>query len=328
MTNMRQPRGYGRNVPNYQELCEGVRPTDTAAPRVAYTGLPHVRVDETHHDPIVLDPGTIVGRVSYTGAATTLFGTIVPCILPTGTVFTFAAGITGVQVSVNSGLSVTPLVSEPSVVLRINGSAEGATYWGLQDGTSGNISNIGYVKPMGVISQPIYSFFLQAAYTNYTRNVNVPLVTDYVIMVPATNPEEHAIRDGDVVVVGSGEHYGIGWTNTNVVKAGRYARYNPNWAFADERAVGRCLKKIRIATTSTTSAGTVLSTDTGNVTLTAEAQAEFKGLAKVQTVPGLGLSGSGTAGIPSNLLDATLDSGANYPGSTKCYWALVILIRL
>lgn len=315
---IRIPRGYERNVPNYQELCEGVRPVDTAAPRTAYTGLPHVRHDKQHDDPIVIDAGTIVGRVSYTGASSTLWNTVVPALMPTG--------LTGAAAGV--GMHFTPTLAESAVVLRIKGTSEASETWNLPGSASGDITNIGVVKPIGVAYNPVYSFILQSQFTNYDRSVNIGVVTDYVVMVPATNAEEHAIEDGDVVVVGSGDYYGAGWESTYTYpRAGRYAKYNQNWAYAQERIVGRCLKKIRIATSSS-SAGTKLSTEATSVTLTTEAQAEFGALDKVQTVPGLGLTGSGTQGIPARLLDATLDDGSNYPGSVKCYWALVLLIRL
>lgn len=297
---MRQPRGYERNRPNYLEVCEGVRPTDTAAPREAYTGLPHVREDKHHDDPIVLDAGTLVGYVSYTGSPA--FGKVVPAVLPTATG-----------------------VAESAVDLSIAGATND---WGLPDSTSGDI-NVGNVKPLGVVSAPVYSFILQSNYTNYTRNVNIPIVTDYVIMVPAVNAEEHSIRAGDMVGLGSGDHYGIGKaaTSTTNYLAGRYASFDSTWAFASERVVGRCLKKIRLATSSTTTTGTILKNDLNNITLTTEATAEFGQLNRVQTVPGLGLTGSGTKGIPATLLDATLDDGNQSP-SGKSYWALVLLIRL
>lgn len=302
---IRIPRGYARNRPNYQELCEGVRPVDSAMPRAAYTGLPHVRIDEVHHDPIVIDPGTIVGYVSWTGASATALGTIVP-----------------------AHLTSTTGTSESAHQLKIYGSSEAASNWSMPAGASGNLS-LGWVKPIGVVFQPIYSFILNSLYTNYSRNVNIGIVTDYVIMVPATNLEEAAIRAGDVVVLGSGNHYGAGWGNEYTYKmAGRYARYDSTWAFANERVVGRCLKKIAIATTSTSTAGTKLNDDLANITLTTEGAAEFQDLDKVQTVPGLGISGSGTKGIPAWLLDARLDDGNQVGSGSKTYWALVILIRL
>lgn len=304
---MRTPKGFERNRPNYQELCEGVRPTDTAQPREAYTGLPHVRIDTYHDDPIVIDPGTIIGRVSWTGAGSTMLGKVVPAVLPTSTG-----------------------TAEADVNLKIKGTTEAEDSWGLPDGTSGEL-DVGFVKPLGVAYQPIYSFILQANYTNYTRNVNIGFVTDYVVMVPAINAEEHAIRDGDVVVLGSGDTYGAGWSSTTMsttdYRAGRYARYDADWAFANERVVGRCLKKIRLATSSS-SEGTKLSSDLDNITLTSEASSEFQDLDKVQTVPGLGLSGSGTKGIPAYLLDATLDDGTNHSSGNASFWALIILVRL
>lgn len=316
---LRIPRGFERNVPNYQELCEGVRPVDTAAPRTAYTGLPHVRIDQNNYDPIVIDAGTIVGRVSWTGAAAGLLGTIVPAILPTGLNNTTGAN--------NTVINFSPVSGASSVKMGIKGTSDANTDWGLPGGTAASLTT-GPVKPIGVVYQPIYTFLFNSSLTNYVRNVNLGVVTDYVVMVPAVNAEEHAIQDGDVVMLGSGNLVGAGWgSDYDYPKAGRYAKYNSNWAYANERVVGRCLKKIRIATTSSTTAGTKLSADIANVTLTTEASTEFGSLDKVQTVPGLSLQGSGTKGIPSKLLDATLDDGSNYP-STKCYWALVLLIRL
>lgn len=300
---LRVPRGYEKNVKPYQELCEGVRPVVSATPKEAYTGLPHVREDKHHDDPIVIDAGTIVGIVSWTGATAGTVGKVVPAVMPSSTG-----------------------TAEADVALSIVGATND---WGLPDSTSGSIS-VGVVKPMGVVSAPVYSFYLNYAYTNYKRNVNIPIVTDYVVMVPATNSEEHAIRAGDLVGVGSGDHYGIGKAATSVTNllAGRYARYNADWAYAQERIVGRCLKKIRMATTSTSTTGTVLKNDLANITLTTEGTAEFGDLAKVETVPGLDLAGSATKGIPSFLLNATLDDGTNDASATKSYWALVLLIRL
>ena len=58
---LRIPRGYAVNRPYFREVSEGVRPNSQAAPRLPHTGLAHVRVDEVHHDPIVIDAGTIIG---------------------------------------------------------------------------------------------------------------------------------------------------------------------------------------------------------------------------------------------------------------------------
>ena len=48
----RTPRGYAVERPSYQELSEGVRLEASAVPTEAWSGLPPVRVDEVHHDPV------------------------------------------------------------------------------------------------------------------------------------------------------------------------------------------------------------------------------------------------------------------------------------
>ncbi|MHA2063615.1 MAG: hypothetical protein ACXABY_04445, partial [Candidatus Thorarchaeota archaeon] len=270
--------------------------------REAYTGLPHVRVDEYHHDPIVIDAGTIVG-IPTGGVAVAKF---VPAVLSSGATY-FTGGAVGAAQN-----------------LKIFGSTEASTTWGLPAGASGDLT-VNYVKPMGVVFQPIYSFYLETRFTNYKRTHSVGIVTDYVIQVPATNTEEVAIDYGDVVMLGTGNHYGAGWTDpydTHKI-AGRYAKFDRTQDWGHERVVGRCLKKLLLGSTSNTGANETLATaiTNGTFTISAAASAEFSDLDKVQTVPGLGLSGSGTSGIPAYFLDARSDGDDNF-------YALTILVRL
>lgn len=296
---IRIPRGYARNIPYFREICEGVRPHVSDLPLEAWTGLPHVRIDEHHHDPIVLDPGTIVGI--GTGAASVGGGYLLPTTLESG-----AAGL-----GIATGLMIA-------------GSNDANTTWGLPNGTATRVA-CGFVKPIGVIYQPIYSFILQANNSNYKRVANVGVLTDYVISVPAVNSEETAIFAGDVVMCGTGNHYGAGTSSTFTTNklAGRYARYSSSAAFANERVVGRCLKKLELGTLSGASGGELLADviTSSSFTISTAAAAEFANLAKVQTVPGLGLSGSGTSGIPAYLLGARC-------GSDGKFYALTLLIRL
>lgn len=293
---LRQPRGYARNIPSYREICEGIRPTFQDTPLEAYTGLPLVRTDEVHHDPIVIDPGTLVGVC--TGFASAMQGKVFPCVFGTG--HTIPTG------------------------LVIAGTTESNTNWGLPTSTTAYI-NCGFIKPLGVVYQPIYSFILQSNYTNYKRNVNLGVLTDYVISVPAVNDEEVLIEAGDLVMVGSGHSYGIGVTstyNTNKL-AGRYARYSSSALYAAERVVGKCYRKLLLGTASAASTGDTLESaiTAGTFTISTAATTEFANLAKVQTVPGLGLSGSGTSGIPAYLLTARCDASKNF-------YALTLLIRI
>lgn len=294
---LRQPRGYARNIPSYREISEGIRPTFQDTPLEAYTGLPIVRSDEVHHDPIVIDPGTLVG-VS-TGYLAATVGKVFPCTMGTG---------------------VTPSG------LWIQGSSDSNTTFGLPSTTSVNIS-CGIVKPLGVVFQPIYSFILQSAFTNYKRTANVGVLTDYVISVPAVNDEEVLIEAGDLVIVGTGVHYGLGVDGTasysTTKLAGRYARYSSSLNLAAERIVGKCYRKLLLGSASAASTGDTLASaiSAGTFTISTAATTEFANLAKLQTVPGLGLSGSGTSGIPAYLLTARCDASKNF-------YALTMLIRI
>jgi len=318
---LRIPRGYAVNRPYFREVSEGVRPNSQAAPRLPFTGLAHVRTDEVHHDPIVIDAGTIIGIM--TGATGQMgagahaqtsqqkafvaanSGFFVPAMLGTGT------------------LADTTQKDNQSVLINI-GTTEGSTTWGTAgaSGAAHNV-NVGNVKPMGVVTQPVYSSYLTTAFTNYKRQHSLGFVTQYVIQIPATNVEEAEINAGDLVGVGSGVHHGIGVTDPYDTQrlAGRYMKFRPTVAFAQERIVGRCLKKTLIGTT-TSAAGTLLADSLSTFTIAADLQAEFVGLERVQTVPGLaGLSGSETKGVPSFLLGARADV-------TQRFWALTLLISI
>lgn len=302
---IRVPRGYEVQRPYYNELCEGVRPVAGATAREAWTGLAHTRVDEHHHDPIVLEPGTLVG-ISTTGAGgiAGAAGKLVPALMGTGT-----AAFDGELDQVGS-----------------------ANTWGLP--TTSASTAVGVVKPVGVVYQPVYSFILNSLYTNYVRNTAVGVVTDYVIQVPVVNDEEAAIDAGDGVMLGSGTSHGIGvaasdqWSSTKL--AGRYARVaDAATILGDqdardtigERTVGRCLKKILLGTATGTTAGDTLADSLANFTISAEANTEFAQLNKVQTVPGLNLTGSGTKGIPGFYLGARADASGRF-------WGMTLLIRL
>lgn len=300
----RTPRGYAVNRPPYQELSEGVRPEHRAVPAEAWTGLPPVRVDEVHHDPIVIDAGTIVGIASGGSAS----GKIFPAHAATGTI-------------------------------HLAFTSDDHTNWSLTDqgAQTAEILTDGPVAPLGVCYQPIYSFMLQEVWTNYKRNDNVGFVTDYLIQVPAITTREHAIQYGDLVAVtsagGDGSvpfavgsdavdaEYGRVGELTQVNELiGRFERYYPE---SDNGArmrfvIGRCVGVVQFATGT---ASTKLADDYSNISLTTQGTAEFKGLDKVQTVPGLSVAGSGTSGTPGWLRDARSDAAGNYV-------MLNILVRL
>ena len=300
---IRVPRGFEVSRPYYNELCEGVRPVAGATAKEAWTGLAHTRVDEQHHDPIVLEPGTIVGMV--TGGNALAAGKLVPAVLGTG-------------------------YADAGNLIQYGSS----NVWTLPT-TSGSAA-VGRVKPIGVCYQPIYSFVLQSIYTNYTRNTAVGVVTDYVIQVPVVNSDEALIEPGDAVMLGSGKRHGIGFTGALANStfetwtagfhlAGRYAAvktYAATYNDIHDRVVGRCLKKVYLGIGGAgTVQGDMLADKLSDFTISTEATSEYSHLAKIQTVPGLTLSGSGTKGIPGFFLGARADAN-------KKYWGMTLLIRL
>jgi hypothetical protein len=298
---IRIPRGYDVNRPYYNELCEGVRPVAGAIAKEAWTGLAHTRVDELHHDPIVLEPGTLVGMV--TGGNAVAAGKLVPAVLGTG-------------------------YADAGNLIQVGAS----NVWSLP--TASGSHAVGRVKPLGVVYQPIYSFMLQALYTNYTRNTAVGVVTDYVIQIPAVNSDEWLIEPGDAVMLGSGKRHGIGFMSPNPTYtsheagfhlAGRYApvkTYASTYNDIHDRVVGRCLRKVKLGVGGdNTVQGDTLVDKLSDFALDSAAQQEFSFLEKIQTVPGFKLTGSGTKGVPAYYLGAKADSN-------KEYWGLTLLIRL
>ena len=318
---IRKPRGYSVNRPPFVEVCEGARPNIQALVLEAWTGLPIVRLDDHHNDPIVLDAGTIVGVATGTMGSTSIEGTLMPAA--------WSSGISGSY-------------SSSAWTMRF---ASTDTTWGFPGADKTDV-NIGNVKPIGVVFQPIYSFYLQQYFTNYKRTESVGVVTDYVIQIPAITDDEHAIRAGDIVCVAPGQFdYGLSGSVTLNKLAGRFQRRAQilvdlagghragaallnvpsgaqvqHAAELDEFIVGRCLKSFKFATGT---ASTKFQTDSNNgaTTVTAAAKNEFVGLDKVQTVPGMALAGSGTGGVPGHLLGGYADSSGNYR-------ALTILVRL
>lgn len=303
MANFRIPRGYeATRRPGYQEISEGVRPEVSAVPLEAWTGLSPVRVDELHDDPIVIDAGTVIGIA--TG------GLAVGKAFPAHNIAT-GGGLDGTDATLGGvGNNLT-----------FKFSSDDQTKWGIALNETQSVATVtaGPVKPLGVCYQPIYSFQLQNTFINYTRNVNVGFVTDYMIQVPVLTAEEGEINAGDLVMINNtATEYGrIADLSSPSQLMGRYKKWDGTASFLD-LVVGKCINRVTFATGT---AAATLASDIDNISLTTAGQAEFKDLDKVQTVPGLGLSGSGTKGVPAWLTKAVADGAGNYD-------FLTILVRL
>jgi hypothetical protein len=204
--------------------------------------------------------------------------------------------------------------------------------WGLPT-ASGEVVGMGIVKPLGVCYQPVYSFALQATYSNYTRTANVGFVTDYVVQIAARTTAEHAIMTGDVVCVADGHFEQGSFATTAIQAAGqagsfkRLADVTPpapsvlrigDLALAQEMVVGRCLKSFIVAD-SDAAGPQKFKDDTGTITVNQTAKDEFKGLNLVETRGTV--AGSGTQGLPGHILEGLSDSGGKYR-------LLTLLIRM
>ena len=220
-------------------------------------------------------------------------------------------------------------------------------------GESGTYTGSFGIKPIGIVYNDIYASWLSTTYLNYERQPNIGLLMkNQVIQVPCVTSEELLIQPGDVVYV-AGQNVTTEvnrvWDPTyasvtaadmtvghlvshrRFVAAGPAGGYglaangvdfhgwNPSIMFGmTEHKVGRCIRKIKIASGATSQAqNTALSA--AIPTARTSVNVEWQHASRVQTVPGLGLQGSGTMGIPGHLLSARSDVDGNW-------WALEIAV--
>jgi hypothetical protein len=270
-------------------------------------------LDKLHDDdPIVLLPGTFVGRLNETNglSATDSFSdaeeaarAVVPAFY----------GTYKVTYGTHDSDFGTPDID-----------ANGANIVAATEGASTEV--VGPVRPLGVLTAPVYSNALKTKYTNYSRDLMPSvLMGNYSVVIPAMTAGEHAIEPGDLVRVGGANALGENWTplspNTGVASPGRLIAYDGAVATASY-VVGRCIDKYvvgSIAGADNTKVSTLLAA--GGTISSQNTDHQFNTLKKVQTVPGLGLSGSGTQGIPAMFEHATIDSADNF-------YALVIKVDL
>lgn len=340
---IRKPRGFGRRHPAYQEIMEGQRPSIKGLKAAPF--LPVAEIEQHHEDPIVIPAGTWVGVLSPGGSLTGSHA------YPYAT---GASALAGVNSKLGHGNAVenylVPAASDYYQVYYSTNDTSTTFYTpGTVDvddlGNSTVVSSAGRstafvgltgvgVKPLGVAYQDIYASWLGDTYTNYERQPNIGfLMRDYIIQVPVVTTNESLIEPGDLVAVdGFGTEIvadvGLTWDPTNTAVAANAMKVGHLVSVDDlttssvaalkivqQHIVGRCVRKIKIAGT-TSASNTALSADIP--TSTSNVNLEYRTAGRVQTVDGLGLQGSGTAGIPGWLLAARARDGA--------YWALEIAV--
>ena len=307
-------RGYEKIHHPYQELYEGVRPSIQGLRAAKF--LPVAMLDKLHDDdPIVLLPGTFIGRMNSDSMV----------------------GNTTLGEQEEAARALVPACTNK---YKIQYSAFDSDF-GVYDidgtevnsvvGAAGTSTGMVHkIKPLGVITDPVYSDVLKDKYTNYKRDLMPSvLMGNYTVVIPAITNDEKEIEPGDLVrVAGSttqtdtgATHYAVSKsTNTGTNVPGRLTTYDPSTvaeqALADY-VVGRCIDKYVVARGT---AVTRLGSDTETLT-NLNTDHQYNTLKKVQTVPGLGLSGSGTQGVPAMFEHAVSDTSGDY-------FALVIKLDL
>lgn len=345
MADLRTPRGYGRRHPAYQELMEGERVTlkYLKASRL----LPIAEIEAKHDDAIVIPAGTWVGLASHTGGywagntGTSELGyslsefssgnfTLMPAA-------SRAYTLTYSTIDADDTFSLNGLVVDIDTLAAITAgnAAAGASTKVVGDGA---FITGGGIKPIGITYQDIYAGGYGVQFNNYERQPVIGFLSaNKLIQVPCLSPGEMGINPGDRVAVDGWDQAALTWApratpdvTNSVGRLRRVSDLTPGSAYdvtnmrgclrvATEFVVGRCLRKIRIASGGTV--GTQLSTaiSAGTITTSSSVNQEFRPAARVQTVPGLGLQGSGTLGLPGHLLKARADAFGQW-------WALEILV--
>ena len=292
----RIPRGYAVYHKGVMEIFEGRRPSlSDLSTLLPAPWLPVSRVDQVHDDPQVIPAGTCVGRINTTdhtdiyAAVTASKRTdyLVPAWAGTGE-YTLTYGANDLSYE-------TPDIDDYPTVVASAGTST---------------LDIPAVKPLGIVTQDLYASHMADTWTNYIRQHMVTFLSwGYVLMMPVRTASEASLQVGDLVQVEDNGDSDSSWNPaaaTNIV-----GRYKP-WESGDnpEFKVGRVLEKLTLANQTASSANQLLS-----AALTAsnvDTVHNFGGMNKVQTVPGLGLSGSGTQGIPRAMLNAVAQSQKFY----------------
>lgn len=324
---VRIPRGYDADTKAaYREISEGQRPVISNWPIAPYNGLPIFDMDQYHNDPIVIPAGTIVG----------LDWSNVDTIGSTGSYGDFVPAATD--------LTSTPGASGNTIATF--GSTHSA------DETTFSISVTGHqlpVYPLGVVFKPIMPF-QPGGYENYTREHKVPIVTDWVVQVPARTRLEHDIRPGDTLLTATGSQWNNDQTAATYRRGSIGTFMGVDSILANDLTgttlqvgirgsrilnyvVGKCLAVTYLGQSSAASEGESLQTALTNGTFSLNttrttghlaAATEFHGLNLVQTVPGHRVSGSGTKGIPG-FNAGTFGARADSSGDFRM---LTILLRI
>jgi hypothetical protein len=268
-------------------------------------------LDKLHDDdPIVLLPGTFVGRLNTTDGLSTA-DTFQAAEEAARAIVPACWGAYTVTYGSHDSDFGTPDIDTTGNDAAVGKTASTATVTG--------------VKPVGLLTAPVYSNALKDKYSNYSRDLMPSLLMgNYSVVIPAITVGERAIEPGDLVRVDGDGGAAVTWAATAnsplANSPGRLVAWDGAVASANY-VVGRCIDKYRVGTIAGTTNDTVASLIGAGTVSNQNADQQFNTLKRVQTVPGLGLSGSGTQGIPAMFEHATIDGSGDF-------FALVIKVDL
>ena len=228
---IRIARGYEKIHHPYQELYEGVRPSIQGLRAAKF--LPVAMLDKLHDDdPIVLLPGTFVGRMnSATMSASTTLGDLEETARALVPAFAAQYQIKYTDKDTDFGTYSIDGADADTAVTASEVSADTST------------AQVTKVKPLGIITAPVYSEVLAAKYTNYKRDLMPSvLMGNYTVVIPAITNGEKSIEPGDLVrIAGSTTQTDTGDShaatnhafNTGTDVPGRLVTYDPQDSTAD-----------------------------------------------------------------------------------------------
>ena len=272
--------------------------------------LPVIAKDFNKQVPYVMFPGTVVGTLNSrdNGALFTKFGEQTPNVL--------------VPAYMGASYKVVYTASD------LSSDDYGGTYDidGVDNATirpavGTSTAVIAKVRPLGITQEPLISRAYFRKFRNLEQQTKINLlVAGKVFRFGAVTDEEIAIFPGDRVCVSDGAGDWDPVNNPATSYPGRWKKVNEAGAYAQEGfVIGRCIERFPIISQLTPVANTMLINDILSTTQKLDPKTlwqdqDFQIMKRIQTVPGLGLQGSGTGGIPSDLSFARADANGVYWG--------------
>lgn len=315
MPDFRIPRGYAKvDWPFAKRFEDGSSPSYPIHPA---TFLPVAFEDKVADDPIVLIPGTWVGRLdrdTHSALVTKGFfsnGALVPACPNAYTIEYTALDVSEANGGMGYATRDIDVDSDTAVAAA---------------GTSS--STVAAVKPLGVVLRPLYAYWLSEDYENYNRDLIASWKSrGFIARIPCVTANEAAIRVGDLVMLD--DTASPNWDPTAPADSvpGRLKRLDGATLNATllPYVVGRCVDKVILGKQDSTSAGQTLRAAIGTAaprTLTNidtdylypdDDREGWRVASKVLDQPGMGLGPSeATLGRDPYLLYARADSSGYF----------------